>query len=158
MELATGKLFLRINKTNGSLCYCDREKKELLSEKEKEARLVEDLPDGWKRSRLFLKLGKKERVFALGGEGREPVSLRGGASYIAPGEGSWQDGRKRPAFVCSDKGYGLLIPADGPVFFCDRPSGDTWLCADVRGQMEMYFIAGNRGELENACRFLCGRL
>ena len=159
VELASEKFFLRVSKATGSLCCCNREKKELFSEKERESRLVEDRQNGWKRSRLFLKSGKTERLFALGGEGKDPVDLRGDARYITPDKGSWPDGRKRPAFICSDRGYGLLIPADGPVFFCDRPSKDAWLCADVRGQTEMYVIVGNsRDELENACRLLCGRL
>lgn len=81
------------------------------------------------------------------------LSLRGGAYYIS------HSGEAELPFLFSDKGYGLLLATDSPVFCCDLPAQGSYLHTESQNQMDYYFIAGKRQDnLQNAYRYLCGKL
>ena len=157
VELNTDELILQVNKSTGNLRYYSRDRKLLLAERDKESRQIEYTVSGILRNRLFLNPDKKEQLYALG-EG-ESLTLKGNSRYISPDNTAMAEGEKRLPFLFSDKGYGLLIPTDGPVFFCDKLSYGTHLCIEGQEQMDMYFLAGkDMKTLENACKYLYGRL
>ncbi|MCH5340913.1 MAG: DUF4968 domain-containing protein [Acetatifactor sp.] len=159
VELTTDELVIRVNKSTGNLYYFNRDKKALLSERDRESRLIEDAVQGIPRNRLFLNLDKKEMIYATDGPEKTPLPLRGCSRYITPDNISPADSEKCLPFLFSDRGYGLLIPTDGSVFFSDESFYGPQLCTDGQEQMDMYFIAGKDiGTLENACRYLYGRL
>lgn len=159
VELATDELILQVNKSFGNLRYYSRDKKLILAERDKESRQIEDTAPGMPRTRLFLSPDKKEQLYTMGESEGTPLSLRGVSRYITPDNTTLAEVEKRLPFLYSNRGYGLLIPTDNPVFFCDEPSLGTYLCTEGQEQMDMYFINGsNIRTLENACRYLYGRL
>ena len=159
VEVTMDELILRVDKNTGHLCYYDRDRRLLLEERDKEPRFMDDLVRETPGSRLFLNLEKKEQIYAVGETGEEPLSLRGGSSYISPDNEAREKGDKRLPLLFSDKGYGLLIPTDGAVFFCDAPAHETYIYTEGQENMDMYFIVGGDIEtLEKACHFLYGRL
>lgn len=159
VELTTDELVLQVDKSNGSVRYCDRNRKTLLTESARECRQIEEASQGITRNRLFLNLGKNEQLYAVPSTEKAPLSVRGAAMFITPDNTSLTAGDNCLPFLFSDKGYGLLIPADGPVFFCDVSSYGTYLCMEGQEQMDMYFILGkNLKILGDACRYLYGRL
>ena len=152
VELATDELLLRAEKTSGSLSFYNRDKKLLLTERDRECRQIEYISQETTRCWIILNTAKKEQLFALENTGTEPISLNGVARYINV---SWNDSLP---FLFSDRGWGLLIPTDGTVI-CNPASQGTCLCVEGQEQMDMYFIAGNDvGTMKNACKFLYGRL
>ena len=152
VELATDELLLRAEKATGKLSFYDRDKKLLLTERDRECRQIEVTVQETTRSWLFLNTAKKEQLFALENTGADPMPLNGAARYINTA------GHESLPFLFSDRGWGLLIPADGTVI-CNPASQGTCFCVEGQEQMDMYFIAGNDFRtLENACKFLYGRL
>ena len=159
VELTTDELVLQADKSTGYLRYYNRDKKLLLSEREKECRQIEDSLQGTSKNRLFLKPDKKEQIFSVETEGHSPLLLRGDSRYITPDNTSRKSQKSSLPFLFSDRGWGLLIPADGDTFFCDTTSAGTFLCTEGQEQMDMYFISGKDiRTLENACKYLYGRL
>ena len=159
VELTTDELILQVDKNSGSVRYCDRNKKTLLTESAKECRQIEESVNKITRNRLFLNLGKSEQLFAVSTAEQDSLSVRGDAMFITPDNTSLTVGGNRLPFLYSDKGYGLLIPTDGPVFFCDVSAFGTYLCTEGQEQMDMYFILGKDFKtLEKACKYLYGRL
>ena len=159
VELTTDELVLQADKSTGYLRYYNRDKKLLLSERDKECRQIEDSLQGIPKNRLFLKPDKKEQIFSVDTEGHNPLPLRGDSRYITPDNASRKGQEASLPFLFSDRGWGLLIPTDGCTFFCDSASAGTFLCTEGQEQMDMFFIAGKDiRTLENACKYLYGRL
>ena len=158
VELATDELLLRTEKITGKLSFYDRDKKLLLSERERESRQIEDIALNTIRSWLFLNTAKKEQLFALENTDKEPMPLDSAARYISSDSSSRKARSSELPFLFSDRGWGLLVPTDGTVI-CDPTSQGTCLCVEGQEQMDMYFIAGRDVRtLKNACEYLYGRL
>lgn len=146
VELATGELLVRADKTTGSLQYFDNSGRLLLAERKSESRQT----DG-NRSWLYLDLEKKEQLYAAGGAGEPALKLRGSARYLSPGAGMLP-------FFFSDKGYGMLVASEGCCMFCDIPAYGTYLYTDT-AQMDFYLIAGKQQQtILNARAYLLGLL
>lgn len=151
LELSTGEVTVRVEKTTGAITYLDGRGNLLLAEKKTEGRRLEE-----GRNWLFTEWQKKEQLFARAPEGQEALKLRGSAFYIS-------DGARLP-FVLSDKGYAILPATLGNVICCDVPAYGSWLCmepvssAEPAVQQDFYFLAGKQQNLLNAFAYLCGAL
>lgn len=154
VELLTDELCLRVNKETGAVQYLTRDKKILLSERERESRQIETGTNGSSRIWLFTKWQKGENVYGMSVGGKNGINLRGSARYI-----SHESSAGELPFLLSDKGYGILIAANSPVFCCDVPAYGTYICMESEAQLDYYFIAGKRqNTILNACAYLCGKL
>lgn len=161
VELTTDELALQVNKSTGAVRYMSmeenrpRDRKLLLAERGQECRLFEKNPGGGQRARLYLDLDKRERLYSFGPDRQSAgAGLRGQARYISPGEGTGE-----LPFVLSDRGYGILLAADSPVFFCDIPAYGSHLCMENEDQIDFYFIAGRRQDaITRAYAYLLGKL
>ena len=160
VELTTDELLLQVDKSTGAIRYLTRDKKILLAERSRECRLLDTMTGGGLRAWLFLDWPGKEQLYGIGPD--EPnagsssacanILLRGTARYLSHGGGNMG-----LPFLLSDKGYGLLLPTQNPVFSCDIPAYGSYLCAENVKQMDYYFIFGKRQEtILNACAYLCG--
>lgn len=153
VELTTDELSLQVNKSTGAIRYMTRDKKLLLAERAKECRQMENTSGADYRTWLFLDYVKDEHLYSFGPENRSGLSLRGTARYIS------HAGADELPFLLSDKGYGILMAADCPLFCCDIPAYGSYLCAENVKQMDFYFIAGKKQDtILNAYAYLCGKM
>ena len=156
VDLMTDELCLQVDKSTGALRYMTRDKKLLLAERPREARQVEELPGSrttalspGSRNWLYLDWQKDEKLYGLGDADTAAIPLRGTARYLS------QNGIL--PFLLSDKGYGILLAADGPAFACDIPTYGSYLYTEGSGQMDYYFIVGKQaGTILSAFDYLCG--
>ncbi len=163
VELSTDEILLQVNKSTGAIRYMTREKKLLLAERARECRQLENRSGGnggaarrtsTFQSWLFLEYAKDEHLYSFGPENRSGLSLRGTARYIS----HCAEAKALP-FLLSDKGYGILLAAEGPLFSCDLPAYGSYLSAESVAQMDYYFIAGKKQDtILNAYAYLCGKL
>ena len=163
VELSTDEILLQVNKSTGAIRYMTREKKLLLAERARECRQLENRSGGNSgaapaasafQSWLFLEYAKDEHLYSFGPENRSGLSLRGTARYISHSA----EANALP-FLLSDKGYGILLAAEGPLFSCDLPAYGSYLSAESVAQMDYYFIAGKKQDtILNAYAYLCGKL
>lgn len=150
LELSTGEVTVRVEKTTGAISFLDGKGNLLLAEKKTESRQLEG-----NRNWLFWERQKKEQLFARAPEGQDALKLCGSAFYIS-------DGTMLP-FLLSDRGYGILPATLGNVICCDIPAYGSWLCmeplpSETGAQQDYYFLAGKQQNLLNAFAYLCGTL
>lgn len=146
VELTTGEVIVRIEKSNGAVTYLDAKGTVLLAERSQECRQL-----GSGKNWLFLDWQKGEQLFAMGPGGRGGLKVRGSAHYITR-EGSLP-------FLLSDKGYGILPAAAGDVICCDIPAYGSYLSMEGLEQQDYYFIAGKQQQnILNAYAYLLGTL
>lgn len=151
VELTTDELLLRVDKGTGSICYLTRDKKVLLTERTRECRQLESTAGGKLKAWQFLELSKKEQLYGFGSEAEAGISLKSTARYLSC--------EKRLPFLLSDRGYGIVIAADGPIFSCDIPAYGSYFHIESTRQLDFYFIAGKKQDtILNACAYLCGKL
>ena len=90
----------------------------------------------------------------MGAQGEGGINLRGTARYI-----SHENNTGGLPFLLSDKGYGILIAADGLTMCCNIPAYGSYLYTENEMQMDYYFIAGKRqNTIVNAYKYLCEKL
>lgn len=156
LDLTTDELLVRLDKSTGAIRYMTRDKTLLLEEREKECRLLENIPGGSFRAWLYLNLNKNEHLYGFGDAGKGGIPLRSTARYLSGGKN--QSGEKEALpFLISDKGYALLPATKQPVICCDLPAYGSCLIMENVPQMDFYFIAGkNQENLINAYNYLCG--
>ncbi|MGN1180008.1 MAG: ATP-binding domain-containing protein [Suilimivivens sp.] len=153
VELLTDELCVQADKMTGAIRYLTRDKKLLLSEREKESRQIESNINGKDKSWLFVEWQKGENVYAMGNGEKTGINLRGSARYI-----SHESRAQELPFLLSDKGYGILFDSDQPAFCCDIPAYGTYLCME-ESRIDYYFIAGKRqNTILNGYAYLCGKL
>ena len=125
----------------------------MLAEKRSESRRIEEGKDGKNKTWLYLEWSKEEKVYGFAKE-KGGLSLRGSARYISHGGNSGE-----LPFLLSDKGYGILVAADGPTLSCDVPAYGSYLYTEDEFQMDYYFIAGKQQTtILNAYAYLRGEL
>lgn len=137
--IMTDELCLQVDKKGGAIRFLTRDKKLLFEERNKECRQFEKFAQGMAQARLFLNFQKGEKLYALNGQKEKVLDLRGSARYISSGGSEM----KLP-LVLSDKGYGIVPAAEGPVIFCDIPAYGTWLLMENAEQIDYYFIEGKQ--------------
>ena len=153
VELTTDELCLRVDKATGSIRYMTRDKKLLLSERSRESRQIETGAGPVDKSWLYLDWPKEEMVYGMGAGGNSGLKLRGCARYIS------HCGAGELPLLLSDKGYGLLLATENPVFTCDIPVYGTYLYTEKETQQDYYFIGGKKpATILNAYAYLCGKL
>ena len=153
VELTTDELCLQMDKLTGAIQYMTREQKLLLSERNKECRQIEAGQNGQHRTWLFLDFQKNETLYGMGTPNQNGMKLRGSARYI-----SHEAGAGELPLLLSDKGYGILLAADGPAICCDIPTYGSYLYTEQKA-IDYYFIAGKRpNTILNAYAYLLGRL
>ncbi len=151
VELTMDELLLRVDKGTGSICYLTRDKKVLLTERTRECRQLESTAGGKLKAWQFLELSKKEQLYGFGSEAEAGISLKSTARYLSC--------EKRLPFLLSDRGYGIVIAANGPIFCCDIPAYGSYFHIESTRQLDFYFIAGKKQDtILNACAYLCGKL
>ena len=153
VELLTDEICMQVDKLTGSIRYMTRDKKLLLSQKEKESLQIESGINGKSRAWLFMEWQKGENVYAIGEEDKAGINLRGSARYVSHGGKS-----QGLPFLLSDKGYGILPVTDRSAFCCDIPAYGTYLCIE-ESRIDYYLIAGKRqNTILNGYAYLCGKL
>jgi len=153
IEFMTDQLLLQVDKFTGTIRYLTRDKKLLVEERNKESRLLISSPNGDTQNRLYLNWTKAEKLYGLDTSGMPTTALKGTARYISHSP-------KHPClpFVLSDKGYGILIAADSPVFACDIPSYGSYIHTEKALQQDYYFITGkNTATVLAAYAYLLGK-
>ena len=154
VDLMTDELWLQVDKSTGAIRYMTRDKKLLLTERNRECRHLENEADGRLGTWLYLDWQKNENVYAMGTSETAGLNLRKTARYI-----SHEEHAKELPFILSDQGYGIIMAADSPVISCDIPAYGTYLHAESEEQMDFYFITGKRqNTIMNAYAYLCGKL
>lgn len=153
VELLTDELCLQVDKATGTIRYLTRDKRLLLTERSKEARLLETTQKG-SQSRLYLDWQKGENLYAMGAGGQSGINLRGTARYISHGEHA-----NFLPLLLSDKGYGILPATDTPTICCDIPTYGSFLYTEDNIQSDFYFMAGKQtNTILSAYAYLCGKL
>lgn len=153
VELVTDELCLRVDKATGAISYLTRDKKVLLEERRREPRQIEK-GIGGNRVWMYMDWKKEEKIYGIGTGGQGVLNLRGTARYI-----SQENVAEELPFILSDRGYGILLAAEGAAVCCDIPAYGSYLYTENEAQMDFYFIAGKtKNTIMDAHRYLCGKL
>lgn len=135
VELATERLLVRVEKKSGAVKFFTADGKLLLSEREKEPRLIEQ--GGKDQTWMFFDWAKDEKIWAKGALAGDLLKLNLSARYISFGGRSI----KIPC-VLSEKGYGLAFPAEDTVMCCAIPMYGPYVTAEKTAQTDYCFLYG----------------
>lgn len=125
----------------------------ILAERKNECRLLEKPTYGQPRARLFLDWAKNENLDALGTGIRASLPLKNAARYI-----SHNKRVDKLPMVVSNRGYGLVLASDEPVFCCTLPTHGMHVCVENAEVLDYYFIIGkNAEEIVSTYGELCGK-
>lgn len=135
--LATSALYLKIDKKNGLVTFCDKDKNVLLSEKQP-GHVIEGTSE---RSLCFFDFDDGQKLYAFGASNRDHLALNRVARYISFGKG-----RLKAPCVISDKGYGLAISHDSTVLFNSIPTYGAFIALGDAEYFDYYFFTGDSTE------------
>lgn len=135
--LATSALYLRIDKKNGLISFCDKDKNVLLNEKQP-GHILETTKN---RSICFFDFDSTQKLYAFGASNRDQLPLNRVARYISFGKS-----RLKAPCVISDKGYGLAISHDFTVLFNSIPTYGAFIALDEAQYFDYYFFTGSTDE------------
>lgn len=135
--LATSALYLRIDKKNGLVTFCDKDKNVLLSEKQP-GHVLESTSA---RSLCFFDFDNGQKLYAFGASNRDHLPLNRVARYISFGKG-----RLKAPCVISDKGCGLAISHDSTVLFNSIPTYGAFIALGDAEYFDYYFFTGSSDE------------
>ncbi len=104
-------------------------------------------------ARQYFEWAKNEKLFALGiGKNAERLQ-KSTARYI-----SHKSKINKLPMLLSEKGYGVVMASDEPVFCCTIPACGSQLCVENTQVLDYYFINGKDMEETIAIyEVLCGR-
>ena len=134
--LATSALYLRIDKKNGLVTFCDKDKHVLLNEKQPGHVL-----EAADRSLCFFDFDSSQKLYAFGASNRDHLPLNRVARYISFGKG-----RLKAPCVISDKGYGLAVSHDSTVLFNSIPTYGAFIALGDAAYFDYYFFTGGSDE------------
>lgn len=135
VEIATGKLILRIEKKTGALLFFNKERKLLLAENAALPRQVENVGDF--QTWVYFDWPKNEKLSAKGILADDLERMNHKARYISFG------GKKlRMPLVVSEHGYGIGVAARKTVMCCNIPMYGTYLYTAGEKQIDYYFLYG----------------
>lgn len=153
VELLTDELSLQVDKITGAIKYLTRDKKLLLSERNKECRQIENGPNGNAKAWLFLDFQKNETLYGMGSQNQNGMKLRNCARYISHNENTGE-----LPFLLSDKSYGILLVTDRPAIYCDISTYGSYLYTE-EASIDYYFITGKQqNTILSAYAYLLGKL
>ena len=135
--LATSALYLRIDKKNGLISFCDKDKNVLLNEKQP-GHILETTKN---RSICFFDFDSTQKLYAFGASNRDQLPLNRVARYISFGKS-----RLKAPCIISDKGYALAISHDFTVLFNSIPTYGTFIALDEAQYFDYYFFTGSTDE------------
>lgn len=139
VEIATGKITVRIDKKTGALAFFDKKGKILLAEKAALPRQLESgvMPQTW----TYFDWQKSEKLSAKGILADDLERMNNKARYISFG------GKKlRMPLLVSDCGYGIGVAAEKTVLCCAIPKYGPYLYTDGAKQIDYYFLYGGNYE------------
>ena len=153
LELKTTEIYLQVEKATGAITYMTVDRHPILAERKNECRLLEKPTYGQPRARLFLDWAKNENLDALGTGIRASLPLKNAARYI-----SHNKRVDKLPMVVSNRGYGLVLASDEPVFCCTLPTHGMHVCVENAEVLDYYFIIGkNAEEIVSTYGELCGK-
>lgn len=132
VEMAAGRLLLRVDKKTGALSFYTEKGKFLLTENAGFPRQVEKSMKN--QTWNYFEWSPKETLKARGQSDNEWIGLNATARYISFGEAS-----KRPACITSNNGYQLLVPAGRRVMCCTIPTYGPYLYTEGERQIDYFF-------------------
>lgn len=135
IEIATGRLCIRIDRKTGAVQFADKQGKLLLSEKASLPRQSEtgDTPENW----VYFDWAKSEPLFVKGILADDLERVNQKARYISFG------GKKmRLPLLVSGYGYGIAPAAEKTVLCCAIPMYGTYLYTEGSTQIDYYFLYG----------------
>ena len=132
--LATSALYLRIDKKNGLVSFCDRDKNVLLNEK-LPGHVLESTTE---RSLCYFDFEAGQKLYAFGASNRDHLPLNRVARYISFGKS-----RLKAPCVISDKGYGIAVSHDYTVLFNSIPTYGAFISLSDARYFDYYFFTGD---------------
>lgn len=137
VEIATGKMLIRIDKKTGAVSFHRVDGKLLLSEK---GELPRQIGTGTKKQTWnYFSWGKKENLKARGEGEQEWLELANSAKYISHGNQS-----ETPACILSSNGYQILVPGGNIVMCCTIPMYGPYLYTEGNGQIDYFFRTAHK--------------
>lgn len=131
VEVATGKLLVRVDKKTGALSFWKASGRLLVSEN---PRLPRQIESGVKNQTwTYFDWAKKEHLKARGQEGVW-LDLDNTAKYISNGSSL------SPACIMSQNGYQLLVPGGDLVMCCSIPTYGPYLYTQGRARIDYFFV------------------
>ncbi len=153
LALVTEEICLQVEKITGAIHYMGKDRQPLLSESNKESRLLEQSLKGQFLARQYFDWTKNEKLFGLGiGKNAERLQ-KSTARYI-----SHKSRINKLPLLLSEKGYGVLIASDEPVFCSTIPTYGSQICVENTQVLDYYFMRGK--DMEEVIAIydgLCGR-
>ena len=147
IEIAVGKLTVRIDKKTGALQFMEKGGKTLLGEKAALPRQMEARPGAQTVSRIweYFDWGKKEKLWAKGLLADDLERIDQKARYISFGQK-----KLRMPLLVSEQGYGIGVTAGSTVMCCGIPMYGPYLYTEGEPQIDYYFLYGGdrKGVLE----------
>lgn len=139
VEVATGKLAVRIDKKTGALQFFEKAGKLLLAEKAALPRQMEAsaVPQTW----VYFDWQKNEKISAKGMLADDLERMNNKARYI-----SFGGKRLRMPLLVSEYGYGIGVAAEQTVMCCAIPKYGPYLYTEGAKQMDYYFLYGGNYE------------
>ena len=138
VEIATGKIVVRVEKKTGALQFFDRKGRLLLAEK---AQLPRQMDTVGCRNWMYFDWQKNEKLAAKGVLADQTERMTQMARYISFG------GRKlRMPLLYSSQGYGIGVAARGTVLCCAIPMYGPYLYTEGEKQIDYYFLHGENYE------------
>ncbi|MFR8169261.1 MAG: AAA family ATPase [Marvinbryantia sp.] len=138
VEIATGKIVVRVEKKTGALQFFDRKGRLLLAEK---AQLPRQMDTVGCRNWMYFDWQKNEKLAAKGVLADQTERMTQMARYISFG------GKKlRMPLLYSSQGYGIGVAARGTVLCCAIPMYGPYLYTEGEKQIDYYFLHGENYE------------
>ena len=128
LEITTGRMITRIDKKTGAVSFYNNAGKKLLTESEKEPRIIEK-----GRAYCFFSWDKKENLIARGPSAEKMLRMGLSAKYISYGNAS----DRMPA-LASDKGYEIYFPANCKTLCCSIPMYGPYIMQEGREVVDYY--------------------
>lgn len=139
IEMATGKIKIRISKKSGALQFFDKSGKLLLHEKETLPRQIET--EGGSQTWVYFDWAKNEKISAKGILADHLERMNQKARYI-----SFGGKQLRMPLIVSEYGYGIGVSAEKTVMCCDIPMYGPYLYTEGKSQIDYYFLYGGNYE------------
>lgn len=132
VEIALGKLILRVDKKTGGISFYTEQGVHLLSEGTPLPRQIAGPPQN--QTWTYFNWTKKEILKARGSYNKKWIDMKSTAKYISFGAKSG-----RPACMMSNSGYQILVPAGRRVMCCTIPMYGSYISTEGEPYIDYYF-------------------
>lgn len=135
--VATANLHISINKSNGQITFCDKQRKPILSEKPN-GKIIETKPA---RGIIQFDLDRAYKLYSVGMSNKDLTLLNNSAKYISHG----QNKLKAPC-ILSSKGFGIVFASDSSVLSCQVASYGSFFSFDDSEYIDYIFFTGENND------------